>query len=196
MPYEKHKLIIYFLESHYLYYIVALSKGKINEKSINKICRNLKPKWINHLDKELDNVLNHIHLINKGSNDDDDNKNMNKIEIINNNSKIKIRNRKEEDLIICEGILSMDMNSHYNTTKNNFSNIVIPLNLLNVTSLIILFVLILFGSYYVWKILTRKKCLCKVCRGNYKMVEKLSEGGFGEVNKKIIFCIDLQSYAD
>ncbi len=86
--------------------------------------------------------------------------------------------------------MSMDIkNQIYNKTDlDNY--IVIPLNVLNVTSLGILFILILFGSYYVWIIGTRKSCSCKVCKGEYKIIEKLGEGGFGEV---IFFNLDLQS---
>lgn len=55
------------------------------------------------------------------------------------------------------------------------------MNLLNITSLLVLFIFICFGSIYVWKIMTKKKCLCKLCKREYEITEKLSEGGFGEV---------------
>jgi len=29
--------------------------------------------------------------------------------------------------------------------------------------------------------MTKKKCLCKLCKREYEITEKLSEGGFGEV---------------
>ena len=37
--------------------------------------------------------------------------------------------------------------------------------------------------------LTRKKCLCKICRNEYTLVEKLSSGGFGEVEPKFNYQI-------
>ncbi len=100
-------------------------------------------------------------------------------------SKVPNKHKHEEDnIIFCEGILSMDMNSPYNKTKSNMFSIVIPLNYPNIASLGILFVLILFGTFYVLKIITRKNCLCKVCKSEYKIVEALGEGGFGEVSFK------------
>jgi NIMA (never in mitosis gene a)-related kinase len=77
----------------------------------------------------------------------------------------------------------MERHHHsYNQTSEYFT-IVIPLNYLNIVSLTVLFILILFGSYYLWSIGTRKKCLCKVCKGEYTILEKLSIGGFGEIFK-------------
>lgn len=90
------------------------------------------------------------------------------------------KNKHEDDLLICEGLVSMEANTRFNNDKDII--IVIPLNTLNITSLSILFVLILFGSYYIWKVLTREKCHCKICKGEYKVMDKLSEGGFGEVS--------------
>jgi hypothetical protein len=93
--------------------------------------------------------------------------------------KSKTISKSEEERIICKDILSM--NSSYNQTKQEYLQIVIPLNVINIASLGILFILILFGSYYVWKIMTRQKCSCKICKNEYKITEKLGEGGFGEV---------------
>jgi hypothetical protein len=56
--------------------------------------------------------------------------------------------------------------------------------MLNITSLVVLFIFICFGSIYVWKIITKKKCLCKLCKNEYEITEKLGEGGFGEVKIK------------
>ena len=97
------------------------------------------------------------------------------------NRKTRHKSKEEEERIICKDILSMDMNSVYNQTNSNSFFIIIPLNVLNVTSLSILLVLIIFGSYYVWKIFTKRKCLCKICKNEYIIEEKLGEGGFGEV---------------
>jgi len=64
---------------------------------------------------------------------------------------------------------------------DEYITISIPLNFKNVLSLIILFILILFGSYFLWGVLTRHQCSCKVCKEEYILDEKLGEGGFGEV---------------
>jgi hypothetical protein len=68
-----------------------------------------------------------------------------------------------------------------NQTKNNNFVITIELNHLNIISLSILFILIVLGSYYLWKIGTRPICYCKMCKEEFIIKEKLSEGGFGEV---------------
>lgn len=98
--------------------------------------------------------------------------------------KEKEKHKEDDNMIFCEGILSMDMNNPLNSlnkTKSNLFTIVIPLNYANIASLGILFVLILFGTFYLLKIITRKKCLCKICKSEYKIVEHMGEGGFGEV---------------
>ncbi len=93
--------------------------------------------------------------------------------------KSKTISKSEEEYVICKDILSMDSSSNI---RQEYLQIVIPLNVINITSLGILFILILFGSYYVWKIITRQKCSCKICKNEYKITEKLGEGGFGEVS--------------
>jgi hypothetical protein len=100
--------------------------------------------------------------------------------------KIIEKNKKEDNLIFCEGLLSMEMNSSYNKLKSEIFSIVIPLSIPNIASLGILFILILFGTFYLLKIITRKKCHCKICKIVYKIVEHLGEGGFGEVGFKYI----------
>jgi len=85
---------------------------------------------------------------------------------------------KQEEKIICD-IINGD------NLKNNtegYITISIPLTFKNVISLTILFILILFGSYFLWNVLTRHKCFCKICKKEYTLDERLSEGGFGEVN--------------
>jgi hypothetical protein len=80
-------------------------------------------------------------------------------------------------------MLICDMVHNNNNSKNNNDviTISIPLTGKNVVSLIILFCLILCGSYFLWNIMTRNKCSCKVCKNEYLLEEKLGEGGFGEV---------------
>jgi hypothetical protein len=68
-----------------------------------------------------------------------------------------------------------------NDKQNNNYTIVIEINHLTIASFSILFILIIFGSFYLWKIGTRPVCYCKLCREEVMMLEKLSEGGFGEV---------------
>lgn len=98
--------------------------------------------------------------------------------------KLKTISKSEEEYVICKDILSMDSSSNI---RQEYLQIVIPLNVINITSLGILFILILFGSYYVWKIMTRQKCSCKICKNEYKIMEKLGEGGFGEASNFKLF---------
>lgn len=82
------------------------------------------------------------------------------------------------------------MNQQKNGVKDTDGmTIVIPINLLNLTSLVVLFVLVVFGCYYIWKVLTRQKCGCKICKKEYLLAQKLDQGGFGEVCN--MFILDL-----
>ena len=90
--------------------------------------------------------------------------------------------QNQEDLIICETIFNN--NSQKLGYDSQTKTLVIPLNIKNILSLFILLILTVLGSYYIWSMLTRKKCLCKICRNEYTLVEKLSSGGFGEVEPK------------
>ncbi len=84
-----------------------------------------------------------------------------------------------EEKLICD-IINSNQNIK-NQTSDDVIVISIPLTIRNMISLLILFILILFGSYFLWNILTRHKCACKVCKGEYILDERLGEGGFGEV---------------
>ena len=42
-------------------------------------------------------------------------------------------------------------------------------------------VLALIGTAYVWVLYKRKKCRCRLCRGDYKLGNCIGSGGFGEV---------------
>ena len=85
--------------------------------------------------------------------------------------------QNEENYIICEGINYSQRLEYDFKTKT----LIIPLNIKNIFSLLILLMLTVLGSYYIWFMITRKKCLCKICKNEYKILEKLSSGGFGEV---------------
>ena len=69
------------------------------------------------------------------------------------------------------------------SVKNYTPYIKIPLTPLNFTSFCILLSLILLGTYYLFKIIMRKRCLCALCSGEYKVVSRITKGGFGEVVK-------------
>ena len=84
------------------------------------------------------------------------------------------RNYNQEEKLICDIINNRN-------SSNEHITITIPLNTRNILSLCILFILILFGSYSLWNILTRHKCSCKICKNEYILDEKMGEGGFGEV---------------
>jgi hypothetical protein len=71
--------------------------------------------------------------------------------------------------------------SNINGNNGNYITIVIPLNALNVACLIILIIMVFIGCYYLWKLMTRIKCNCKLCKREYQIEEKLGQGGFGEV---------------
>ncbi len=146
------------LESQYIYIICTLSnlESKSLEKKISQICK----------DKDLIQTLDDEMVNKSNSSQKKDNKGY----------------KVENEHIICRDIMSMDMKNQIQNKTDLDNYIVIPLNVLNITSLGILFVLILFGSYYVWIICTRKRCSCKVCKRDYKIVERLGEGGFGEVS--------------
>lgn len=82
------------------------------------------------------------------------------------------------EYIMCESILLL---KKHNTSQRQFQ-LIIPINFITLTSFSILFILIILGSFYVWKILTIKKCMCPLCKGIYCIIEKVDEGGFGEVS--------------
>jgi hypothetical protein len=147
------------LESQYLYILCTLSnlENKSLDKKISQICKQ----------KGLLQSLEEENIIKGNSSYQKENKGY----------------KLENEHIICRDIMSMDMKNQILNKTDMDNYILIPLNVLNITSLGILFVLILFGSYYVWIICTRKRCSCKVCKGEYRIIEKLGEGGFGQVSK-------------
>ena len=91
----------------------------------------------------------------------------------------KQNKRKEEEKLICEGLINNI--SRIDQVETKTKTLIIPLNIKNIVSLSVLFFLTLLGSYYIWYIFTRKKCLCKMCKGEYLILEKLSSGGYGDV---------------
>ena len=59
----------------------------------------------------------------------------------------------------------------------------LPMTKGNVVSLLLLTLLAILGSIYVFKILSQKSCVCALCSGSYKILEQLGHGGFGRVFK-------------
>ena len=53
----------------------------------------------------------------------------------------------------------------------------IPLTALNYVSFGILFVMIILGAIYCWTLCTRRRCLCRLCRGDYIVIDNLTSGG-------------------
>lgn len=51
----------------------------------------------------------------------------------------------------------------------------------NVVALSVIFVLSLLGAIYLWKICTRKSCVCRLCRNHYRTLNLLGSGGYGSV---------------
>ena len=88
---------------------------------------------------------------------------------------------KIEDYLICESYLYQETNKKNHKKRN--VEIIIPLTLPNIASFAILFILIILGSFYIWKTFTRKQCTCKLCRNQYNILSKLGEGGYGEIYK-------------
>jgi predicted PurR-regulated permease PerM len=159
--------LILIVESPYFYVICNISNTKKLDDNINLITIN----------QDVTKIISFWQILDHYN----DNSSEYKKEIA---LTPKEKNKEDDNLIFCEGILSMDMNNplnYLNKTKSNIFTIVIPLNYPNIASFGVLFVLILFGTFYLLKIITRKKCLCKVCKSEYKIVEHLGEGGFGEV---------------
>ena len=74
----------------------------------------------------------------------------------------------------CEHILHLE----------NIYKITIPITYFNIASIGILFSFVLLGCCYLYKLFSHKQiCTCKLCRGNYKIISHLNEGGFGEIYK-------------
>ena len=59
----------------------------------------------------------------------------------------------------------------------------IPLSFENVLAFIVILVLTILGTVYLYKILSTQRCRCKLCNGIYEIDESLADGGFSSVFK-------------
>lgn len=57
----------------------------------------------------------------------------------------------------------------------------LPVTRENIFSVFLLLALAVLGSVYVFKLLSRKSCVCALCTGEYELVDELGKGGFGRV---------------
>eukprot|EP00743_Colponemidia_sp_Colp-15_P004666 GILK01005027.1.p1 GENE.GILK01005027.1~~GILK01005027.1.p1 ORF type:complete len:512 (-),score=56.89 GILK01005027.1:49-1584(-) len=73
--------------------------------------------------------------------------------------------------------------SHSRTSNSTDKATVVslPLTTDNIAALSILLVLSILGSVYLWKLCTRKRCQCRLCRGEYLLQKSLGSGGYGTV---------------
>jgi hypothetical protein len=74
--------------------------------------------------------------------------------------------------------------------KNNDQNIEavadvqvlkIPLNWTNILTILLIVVLCIIGTIYIWILSTKKRCKCKLCLKEYELDECIGSGGFGAV---------------
>ena len=82
------------------------------------------------------------------------------------------------------------MQTNYNPTNLNFHEqpnaivvLQIPLTVENMLGLTLVGFLAMIGITYVWVLYSRKKCRCRLCRGDLVLGECIGRGGFGEVYK-------------
>eukprot|EP00811_Abedinium_folium_P026300 NODE_3853_length_1973_cov_9.820693.p1 GENE.NODE_3853_length_1973_cov_9.820693~~NODE_3853_length_1973_cov_9.820693.p1 ORF type:complete len:435 (-),score=157.88 NODE_3853_length_1973_cov_9.820693:147-1451(-) len=51
----------------------------------------------------------------------------------------------------------------------------------NILALAVITLLSILGAIYLWKICTRKHCACRICRNQYREIDLLGSGGYGNV---------------
>jgi serine/threonine protein kinase len=57
----------------------------------------------------------------------------------------------------------------------------LPLSRTNILALSVLLVFSILGCVFLWKLVTRKKCNCKLCNQQYLIQEAIGSGGYGTV---------------
>lgn len=57
----------------------------------------------------------------------------------------------------------------------------LPLSRTNILALSVLLIFSILGCVFLWKLVTRKKCNCKLCNQQYLIQEAIGSGGYGTV---------------
>ena len=57
----------------------------------------------------------------------------------------------------------------------------LPLSRTNILALSVLLLFSILGCVFLWKLVTRKKCNCKLCNQQYVIQEAIGSGGYGQV---------------
>jgi serine/threonine protein kinase len=57
----------------------------------------------------------------------------------------------------------------------------LPLNMSNILAIAVLLVLCGLGCVFIFKLLFRRKCNCKLCSGDYALLQSVGTGGYGQV---------------
>ena len=57
----------------------------------------------------------------------------------------------------------------------------IPLTMQNILTLLLIVVLTVIGTVYIWVLSTKKHCQCRLCRQEFLLEDCVAEGGFGAV---------------
>ena len=73
------------------------------------------------------------------------------------------------------------LNFNQNSTYYKITILKIPLSYANLVSFIVIILLTIIGSVYVWILGTRKFCRCSICTNEYILEKKIGVGGFSNV---------------
>ncbi|TNV79553.1 hypothetical protein FGO68_gene9858 [Halteria grandinella] len=57
----------------------------------------------------------------------------------------------------------------------------IPLTLQNILTLVLIVLLTIIGTVYIWILSTKTRCACRLCRKDFELHENIGEGGFGAI---------------